>query len=361
MNISFATPWFLMGLVVLAAIVLYRLQVGVKRGTLQYSNFASLDIERIRVFQIVLLGPEILRWLALALLVIAMARPQIPDREVLSGEGVDVMVALDMSASMNAVDLSKEELEEVLDKRERPSNRFEIARELLSDFVQNRQEDRLGLVIFGQEAFLKFPLTLDYSRILLLLNGLILDNGERDPRTKTCTNQCTIHGGGTAIGDALGRAFQRLKKSSAKSKVIVLITDGTNEGGRLQPETVLQYIQDRPESERVKIFSFLVGNDRETFVPRSDPFGRINYQQPQRPFPTNPELLKELAEKTGGTFYESYDEATFREQFKILETSEFQTSVTTQYKEVFPFFAWLAFGILLLESLLRLTLVRKFP
>jgi len=361
MTLHFASPWFLLALIPLLLSWVIQFRRKNERATLLYSNFSSLPEEGLHIFQAILRLTLGLKGLALLLLVVALARPQVPDREVLSGEGVDVMVALDMSASMNAVDLSGPALEEKLEADETPLNRFEIARDLLEDFVANRHEDRLGLVIFGRDAFLKFPLTLDYSRILTLLQGLILDNGERDPRTQSCTNQCTIQGGGTAIGDALGRSFQRLRKSSAKSRVIVLITDGTNEGGKLQPETVLQYIEEQAESDPVKIFSFLVGRDEETFVPRSDRFGRVTYQRPQRPFPTNPDLLRELAEKTGGQFYESYDETTFREHFKELERSEFQTSVTTQYREVFHWFAWLALLLLLLETGLRFVVWREFP
>ncbi len=361
MSLTFHDPWFLLGLLLLPAVgyMVWRGRRNV--GTFKYANFALIDDVRVRIYQRLVWLLPLLRWVALGLLVLAMARPQVPDREVLSGEGVDVVIALDMSASMNAVDLTEPQLTEILDQGEQPQNRFEIARDILSTFVQNRSEDRLGLVIFGEEAFLKFPLTLDYSRILSLLGGLVLDSGERDRNTGRCNNGCTIEGSGTVIGDALGRSFQRLKGSKAKSRVIVLITDGTNEGGRLQPDTILDYISNQPEEEKVQVFTFLVGNDEQSYVPRTDPFGRRTYQRPQRAFPTNPELLKTIAAKTGGQFFESYDEASFREHFEILERTAFETQVTTQYRDVFAWFAWLAFGLLLLEFTLRLTVLRKFP
>ena len=125
-------------------------------------------------------APAALRVLALCLLIVAAARPQTEDHDILSGEGVDVMIALDMSTSMNAVDISEEELTTLVNRDQHPLNRFELATEILQEFTRGRIEDRVGLVVFGAEAFLKFPPTLDYTRIMALLDGLILDL-EREP------------------------------------------------------------------------------------------------------------------------------------------------------------------------------------
>jgi len=305
--------------------------------------------------------PAALRVLALSLLIIAAARPQTEDHDILSGEGVDVMIALDMSTSMNAVDLSEEELTAILESGRQPLNRFELATEILQEFTRGRIEDRVGLVVFGAEAFLKFPPTLDYTRIMALLDGLVLDNGNRNRRTGACTNNCTISGAGTVIGDALGRSFQRLKKSKARSRAIILITDGANEGGRIQPEDIIQHIADQPEGSEVRVFTFLVGNDQETYVPGVDAFGRQSWARASKKWPTNPALLQEIANRTGGRYYESYDEETFRRHFAELERTEFQTRTRTRHKDAFAPLVLLALAAIGLEVLLHTSVLRKFP
>lgn len=361
-DFHFAQPWFLLLLVAVAAaaaLLVRRWRRG--EGTLKYANSPTLDrVGRGMLVRLVRL-PDVLRLLALAALVVAMARPQVPDNEILQGEGVDVMIALDMSGSMQAVDRTPEEIRETLADHKTPQNRFDVARDVLLEFVGSRNGDRVGLVVFGEKAFLKFPLTLDYSRVRALLRGLILDTGERAGGADTCTNQCTISGAGTAIGDAMSRAYKRLQKSKTKTKIMVLITDGTNEGGKLQPETVLEYIATRPKDEKVKIFTFLVGDESKTHVPVRDPWGETSYERPNRPFPTNPDLLRSIAERTGGRFFESYDEDKFREDWKELETTTFETKVRWHDRDVFPPFVMLAGALIGLEVVLRSTVLRKFP
>ena len=358
----FGHPWFLLLLLavaIAAVLVVRRWRHG--EGTLRYPNTPTLSRVRGGLLVRLVRVPDVLRLLAVAVLVVAMARPQVPDNEVLQGEGVDVMVALDMSGSMQAVDRTTDEIRDALAENRTPENRFDVARDVLLDFVKSRNGDRVGLVVFGEKAFLKFPLTLDYNRVRAILKGLILDNGERDRSGDTCTNGCTISGAGTAIGDALSRSFRRLQKSKTRSKIIVLITDGTNEGGKLQPETVLEYIATRPKDEKVRVFTFLVGDDTKTHVPMRDPWGNVSYERPNRPFPTNPELLRSIAERTGGKFFESYDEEKFREDWKQLETTTFETKVRWHEKDVFPPFVLAAGALLALELALRFTVLRKFP
>ena len=151
--------------------------------------------------------PDAFRVAAIIALIVALARPQTEDRQLVSGDGVDIMLALDMSISMNAVDGTQDELLEVLEAGDRPANRFEIARDTLKSFTTSRSADRIGLVIFGKEAWLKYPLTLDYGRLVQTLDALKLDGFHQDRETGQCLNGCTISGAGTAIGDALGRAY----------------------------------------------------------------------------------------------------------------------------------------------------------
>ncbi len=360
-HLSFQDPLVLLGLLFVPIAGWIRWRHSRKPAAIRYPTLATVRRASTPfVVQLVKL-PTALRLVALTLLIIAAARPQTEDHDVLSGEGVDVMIALDMSTSMNAVDLSEEELTDILQAEKQPLNRFELATEILQEFTRGRVEDRVGLVVFGAEAFLKFPPTLDYTRIMTLLDGLVLDNGSRARRTGLCTNQCTISGAGTVIGDALGRSFQRLKRSSARSRAIILITDGANEGGRIQPEDIIQHIADQPKDQKVRVFTFLVGNDSETFVPATDTFGRQSWERAAKKWPTNPALLQEIANRTDGRYYESYDEEAFRRHFAELERTEFQTRTRTRHKDAFVPLVLIALALLGAEVLLNTSVLRKFP
>lgn len=368
-SFTFEHPWFLLALVPVLALAWIRLRATpatVKFSSLRTAKRAGSG-PRARLWWL----PDALRLLAAASLVVAMARPQQLDRELLSGEGIDIMIALDMSGSMNAIDSSEAEIAQIQARGSEPLNRFGTARKILKEFIRQRKSDRIGLVIFGAEAYLRFPPTLDYVRLLNSLDSLVLDNGRRRSREDAnCSNGCTISGSGTAIGDALNRAYMRLEHSKAKSKMIILITDGKQEGGSMTALTVPKYIANLPKKERVRVYTFQVGSGRASRLPAMDPlrgtvlrdrFGRIQYQRPQRPFPTDPELLREIAKLTGGKFYQSYDPKKFAQDFKDLERTTFKVKVHTNRKEMF--FPWLLLGLILLgvEQLLRLTWLRTFP
>ena len=366
---TFEHPWYLVGLLPLLALAWTRLRA--MPATVRVSSLRQFAVGdrslRSRLWWL----PDATRLLAVGALVVAMARPQQVDREFISGDGIDIMIALDMSGSMNAVDASDRQIKQIQSAGREPLNRFGTARQILKQFIRGRKTDRVGLVIFGAEAYLRFPPTLDYQRMLNALDALILDNGRRvSNQDNTCPNQCTIQGSGTAIGDALNRAYMRLEKSKSKSKMIILITDGRQEGGSMEALTVPKYIASLPKSERVRIYTFQVGSGRDSRLPAIDPLrgtmlrdrrGRLQYQRPQRPFPTDPELLQEIANLTGGEFYRSYDPAKFAKDFKDLEKTTFKVKVHTSRKEMF--FPWLLFGMVLLgiEQLLRLTWLRRFP
>ena len=367
-TVSLEDPWYLLLLLIIPLIEFVRGRRIRHTGTMRFPNVQALLDPRGMFFARMAQIPDFLRLIALTLFILAFARPQTPDTEILTGEGVDIVIALDMSQSMNAVDLPRAELENTLSRGDTPKNRFEIAREILQDFVKSRgtrREDRVGLVIFGRNAFVKFPLTLDYGLILNLISpeSLILDDGNVNRRTGRCSNDCTVSGAGTVIGDASGRAYQRLRKSAADSKVIVLITDGSNEGGTLQPEDIVEYIATQPDAQQIRIYTFLVGNDEETYQPLRvvTPFGeQMKYERVER-FPTNPELLETIAEKTGGEFYKAFDESSFREHFASLTKTVFETERENKHKDIFIGFVLIGIFFLSLELLLRFTILRKFP
>ncbi|MEE2779938.1 MAG: VWA domain-containing protein [Myxococcota bacterium] len=307
--------------------------------------------------------PDALRVLAVCALVFALARPQTEDRQVITGEGVDIMVALDMSGSMNAVDMTEDDLEEILSEGETPPSRFASATEILEQFILSRSQDRIGLVVFGEAAWLKYPLSLDYSRLVQTLDELVLDNGAHDPQTGRCVNACTISGAGTALGDALGRSYNRLRRSDASSRVVVLITDGKREGGTLDPMAITTHIASQPSDQQVRVFTFQVGSQEQVWVPRldhqgrqaTDMWGRPIYARPGNPLPTDPELLQRVAEITGGKYYESYSAEKFRSDIKDLEKTVFSSRVHTTRSDVFG--GWALAGLLLLaaEIFLRAT------
>jgi Ca-activated chloride channel family protein len=368
-GMTFEHPWFLLGLAALALVAWVRSRrapVSVQAGSL--SGFKQVaPTLRVRLYKL----PDWLRIAAAALLIVALARPQMVDTEVLSGEGVDIMIALDMSGSMNAIDMSQEDIAALQAAGQEPDNRFEAARKILKDFIKRRTSDRVGLVIFGGEAYLRFPPTLDYVRVLNALDGLVLDDGRRNREdSQDCQNDCTINGSGTAIGDALNRAFLRLEKAKSRSKMVILITDGKQEGGSMEPLTVPKYVASLADKQKVRFFTFQVGSGKETRLPAFDPlrggpvtdrFGRRVYQRPDRPFPTDPELLKQIADLTGGRFYDSWDAEKFAKDFQDLEKTTFQVKVRTHRSELF--YGWLIAGLalLLVELVLRRTWLRAFP
>lgn len=366
---TFEHPWFLLTLLPLVA----AFWVATRRrpASLRVSSLVAAKQTgtawRVRLRWL----PGALQFVALSVLVVAMARPQKVDRELLSGEGIDIMIALDMSGSMNAIDLSENAIARIQQAGHEPLNRFGTARRILKQFIKRRKSDRIGLAIFGAEAYLRFPPTLDYVRLLNALDSLVLDDGRRrSDSQKECTNGCTIPGSGTAIGDALNRAYMRLESSKASSKMIILITDGKQEGGSMEALAVPKYIASLPDREQVRIYTFLVGSGRETRLPAYDPlrgnvlrdrFGRKVYQRPDRPFPTDPDLLRRISDLSGGKLYESYDPEKFDTDFKDLERTTFKVKVHTNRRELF--FGWLIAGFVLLacEQLLRRTWLRVFP
>ncbi len=238
-----------------------------------------------------------------------------------------------------------------------------IARDTLQAFVQTRNQDRIGLVVFGRDAWLKYPLTLDYGRLVQTLEDLVLDAFYHDPETGACLNGCTISGAGTAIGDALGRAYNRLRRSKAQSKIVVLITDGKQEGGTLDAAAIARHIAALPADEHVRIYTFQVGDQQQSWIPDVDRWGRqVNgprglpvYRRPPRPYPTDPALLEEIASMTGGKFYQSYNEEKFVEDVADLERTVFKSQIHIARSDVFQPLALLALLLLCGEWFLRFT------
>ena len=293
-----------------------------RRGLFVYSRAAELQTQKPGLVARLRDLPVVLRLAVVGLIGVALARPQSTRvTDDLELEGIDIVIALDLSGSMQETDLVP--------------NRLEAAKMVIESFVRRRPSDRIGLVIFGREAFTDIPLTLDHGTFLRMLAELHVG---------------IIDGRGTAIGNGIGVALNRLRKSDAKSKVIIVLTDGENNAGNISPEQAARYAQ----TLGVKIYTVLAGNDD----------GEAAHMPGHERQPVNPKLLEEIASMTGGTPYLATDTRALAERFqKILE--DLQKSRIrdrgTLYTELYRPFALAALALLLLETLLRLTRFQRIP
>ncbi len=366
----FESPWLLLALAPVLVAVAYGLwRTRARSVVLRFPTLATVRAARPAWWGRWHLAPRVLQGAALVLAVVALARPQVEDTSEITGEGADFVIALDMSGSMNAVDLEPERIIAYHQQGREPPNRFEAAREVLRRFIADRAQDRIGLVIFSSKAWVKFPLTLDRDAMLRILDGLVLDDGVRGPEG-TCLNGCTITGEATAIGDALGRAYKRVEHSDTRSRNIILITDGDNNAGSVAPEEVAKFIASETKDRPVRVFTFLAGTGENTFMPARNPFtgqpiltpeGFRVYEHPREPFPVNPALLKAIAEATGGSYHEAATEDDFRREFESLEKTAFRTPALQRWREAYLAPVGVAAVLALLGEVLGLTVFRRWP
>lgn len=366
----FESLWLLVVVVPVLAAVAYGLwQARTRPTVLRFPTLSLLMKARPPWWHRWVFLPRALQAAALVLAVVALARPQIEDPQEITGEGMDFVIALDMSGSMNAVDMEPEDIIAYHNEGQEPPNRFETARSVLKFFILSRHQDRIGLVIFSSKAWVKFPLTMDREAMLRILDGLVLDDGVRGPHG-TCMNGCTITGEATAIGDALGRAYKRLEYSDTKSRNIILITDGDNNAGSVAPEEVARFIANETKERPVRVFTFLAGTGENTYMPARNPFtgqpiltaeGFRVYERPREPFPVNPTLLKTIAETTGGAYFEADTEVEFWQAFEDLEKTELQTLASRRWREAYHLPLGVAMVLLFLGESLGLSVFRRWP
>jgi Ca-activated chloride channel family protein len=292
--------------------------------------------------------PGVLRGAALVLAVLALGRPQ----SLLRGEsreerGIDIVLVLDLSGSMRALmDAPSSSLTPGAagrDPRHR-ATRLDVAKDVLIDFVRRRRTDRIGVVVFAQQAFVLSPPTLDYALIASLVSKIELG---------------VIDGSQTAIGDALGTAVARMRKSDARSKAVVLLTDGDSNAGIIAPE----YAAHLAQKEGVRTYTIQIGNGDDVDVEvGTDLFGQPVYQR-QR-FPVNPELLRTIAHDTSGEAFIATDRSGLEKSMHTildrLEKTKFEARAA-EMEDLFPLVLIPAVVLLALEALVRLVLVRRFP
>jgi Ca-activated chloride channel family protein len=325
-NITFANPKLLWGLLIIPALIVwYVFRHKKQEASVRYSDMTGFDnLPRSwRVYARHLLFA--LRMAALALLIVAIARPQSSSKSEKSNiEGIDIILAQDISGSMLARDLKPD--------------RLEASKKVAAEFVESRPTDRMGLVVFAGESFTQVPLTTDHGVMLNMLKELktgMIDDG-------------------TAIGDGLATAISRLKDSEAVSKVIILLTDGLNNSGSVDPYTAAEMAK----LYGIRVYTIGVGSYGTAPMPIQTLFG-IQYQQMK--VEIDEKLLITIANSSGGKYFransnqklsEIYDEIDKLERSKI-EVTEFRHL----HEEFYPLVAW-AIALLLLEFLLRKTVFR---
>ncbi len=322
---------FIVGALVIAAMLVFRLKMRrAVSATIKYSDLrivkraARSGRQRFRAILLVF------RVLALALLVVAVARPR-SGTEIVeeSSEGIDIMIALDVSSSMQAEDF-------------KPHNRLYVAKEEIKKFIERRPHDRIGLVVFARNSFTQCPLTVDHGVLLQFVD--MVDFGVLDD--------------GTAIGMAIANGVNRLRESDAKSKIMVVLTDGVNNSGEIDPLTAANIAS----TFDIKIYTIGAGRPGNAMVPYDDPiFGKRYIYSPTR---IDEDVLKEIADRTKGRYFRARSGEELESiyvEIDQLEKTEIKTSSHMQYRELFHYFAYAGLVLLVLEMVLANSYFRKLP
>jgi len=279
-------------------------------------------------------GLLLLRCLVIVLIALAMARPQkgVEESKLVS-EGIDIVLAIDISGSMQAEDF------QIGGERH---NRLNVVKDVVQDFIKGRQNDRIGIVVFAGRPYTLCPLTLDY--------GWLLRNLDRA--------QIGMLEDGTAIGSAIATGLNRLRESNAKSKVLILLTDGRNNTGRISPETATNIAK----TVKVKIYTIGAGTKGMAPFPRLDLFGNKVYQPVK--IEIDDESLTKIAQETGGKYFRATDTARLRDiygEIDKMEKTEIETPEYLEYREFYPYFLIPALNVFLFELALANTRFRRLP
>lgn len=329
-NITFDNPEFLWLAVILFVIILidYKFK-NVKNSSFSISSIKSLNTKSLKVKLFPLLN--VLRFTALFMLIVALARPQIIDVSIQTkkSRGIDIVIAVDVSSSMLAQDLKP--------------NRLEALKEVAKEFVNDRINDRIGLVVYAGESYTKTPVTSDKSIIINSINEVIFDGVIED---------------GTAIGMGLATSVNRLKNSKAKSKVVILLTDGVNNSGFIDPNTSA----DLATSFGIKTYTIGLGSNGNARAPIAlNPDGSFRYGLTK--VEIDEKLLKEIASKTGGLYFRATDNKKLKEiydEINKLEKTEVEEFKYSNAKEVYRFFVLAAVILILMEWILKTTFFKSF-
>lgn len=327
-----AAPW-LLPVAALALLLLLWARRRRAPAALRYGS--TMLVQGLPISRALRLVPLVtaLRALAVTLAALALARPQLPVGETrLPTAGIDILLVVDLSGSMAAEDLDWEN----------HRTRLDVAKEVVAGFAKGRETDRIGLLVFSKYAYTRCPLTLDYETLTRFLEGVSLGMIED----------------GTAIGTALATAVARFQDSKAKSRVIVLLTDGRNNAGEIDPDTAAELAK----SQGIKVHCVGVGTQGIAPIKVRTPFGGEEYRR--MPVDVDDETLARVAEATGGKYFRATDADALRSiysEIDRLERTELEVIRWFEYRELFPWLVVPAILALVLERLLSATRLLRVP
>jgi Ca-activated chloride channel family protein len=332
-RLQWEDPWLLLTLLVAAGGIVGMLWASRRRPALV---FARGDVARHLPFSGAMSlepVPRLFVALALILMSLCLARPQVEGAILPSDtEGIDMVISLDLSTSMRAADF-------------KPKDRLFVAKEVIADFIISRRNDRIGLVVFAKDAFTQAPLTLDYMLLRQLVSEL----------------KTGVIEDGTAIGNGLATALNRLRDSTAKSRIVILLTDGDNNSGQIAPLQAAEIAQ----KMNVKVFTIVVGKGGKVPYPTGqDLFGNPTYEQVE--LPVNIPLCRQIAQMTGGQMFLAADREGLVQSFgEILEAMDKSKLEDARGRakpvDLYPLFLWPAVLLLFLALLMETTRLSRVP
>ena len=326
----FEDPWFLLILLFLP------IMIWQERRTVtavHYSSLTALKVVRSHRSEVMAAIPAVLRFIAITLFIVAFARPQEGRKktEILS-EGVDIILAIDTSGSMRALDFKKNDAS---------VTRLPVVKDVVAQFIDSRETDRMGMVVFGGEAFTQCPLTLDQDILYSFLDKLKIG----------------MAGDATAIGSAIGISVKRLKDLKSKSKVIILLTDGRNNAGKITPLQAAEFAK----TFGIKIYTVGVGTRGKAPFMVDSIFGkRLIYQDVD----IDEDTLNKISEMTDAKYFRATDMESLKdiyEQIDKLEKSEIRVLDHSEYSELFHYFLIPGLLLLLTEIIISNSVLRRIP
>ena len=328
--LRFEDPWLLLMLLLIPVLILRERTIA---SAINYSSLASLKSVSLHRSKIKTIIPTVLTFIAIALFIIAFARPQEGRKrtEILS-QGVDIVLAIDTSGSMQALDFKKHETQ---------VTRLSVVKDVVAEFVKHRERDRIGMVVFGANAFTQCPLTLDQSILLSFLDKLKIG----------------MAGDATAIGSAIGISVRRLKDLKSKSKIIILLTDGRNNSGTIPPLQAAEIAK----TLGIKIYTIGVGKRGKAPFLVDSIFGkRLIYQDVD----IDEEVLNKISEMTDAKYFRATDLKSLKDiynQIDLLEKSEIKILDHSEYKELFHYFLIPGLILFLTEIIFSNSFLRRLP
>jgi Ca-activated chloride channel homolog len=328
-HITFAYPWLLPLLLVIPYMVFWYVRSN-NKTTASFAITTTHFLQNTTNLKARLRHlPFALRCIGLAALIIALARPQHKFTEQQTdGEGIDIVLCFDISGSMTLPDFAP--------------NRLEASKEVASQFVQNRKGDRIGVTIFSSQSFTMCPITTDYNTVLAQIKNI---------------QSGYLQDEGTAIGSGIATSVDRLRSSQAKSKVIILLTDGVDFGGVIPPDVA----KDMAKTYGIKIYTVGVGSDKEIDIQVQTALG-TSTQRKKGEF--NEGLLKTIAEETGGQYFHATDKEALSKIYSSineLEKSKVQVTSYNRYTDEYFWFLLVGLVVIIIELVLRLLVFKKFP